>query len=74
MLLIQLPSSARKRDERIQSLQEQLREAGVDVTMPVRARSTKEVPDGFVLPASLWLSAPAAVCQGVSSALWQTVW
>ena len=74
VLLIQLPSSARKRDERIQSLQEQLREAGVDVTMPVRARSTKEVPDGFLLPASLWLSAPAAVCQGVSSALWQTVW
>ncbi len=74
-LLIQLPSSARKRDERIQSLQEQLREAGVDVTRPVRARSTKEVPcDGFVLPASLWMSAPAAVCQGISSALWQTVW
>ena len=73
--LIQLPSSARKRDERIQSLQEQLREAGVDVTRPVRARSTKEVPcDGFVLPASLWMSAPAAVCQGISSALWQTVW
>jgi len=74
-LLIQLPSSARKREERLQAIQEQLLEAGVSVTTPVRARSTKELPcDGFVLPASLWLSAPAAVCQGVSSALWQTVW
>ncbi len=75
VLLIQLPSSPKKRDERLQSLFGELRAVGVNVTKPVRARSTREIPcDGFVLPAALSLCAPAAVCQGVSSALWQTVW
>jgi len=75
VFVIQLPSSARKRDERVELLSGQMRAAGVELTRAVRTRSTKEVPcDGFVLPAALWLSAPAAVCQGVSSAMWDTVW
>ena len=56
VVLIQLPSSPKKREERLQSLLAELRAAGVDVTRPARARSTREFPcDGFVCPASLWL-------------------
>jgi len=73
--LIQLPSSASKREERLELLSGQMRAVGVELTRPARARSTKEVPcDGFLLPAALWLSSPTAVSQGVTSALWETVW
>ncbi len=75
VLLIQLPSNPKKRDKRLQSLLGGLRAVGVDVTKPPHARSTKEVPcDGFLIPASLSLCAPAVVSRAVSSALWQTVW
>jgi len=75
VLLVQLQSNSRKRDERLHSLCEDLRVAGVEMTRPVKTRSTKEFPcDGFAIPASLWLSAPATVRMGISSAVWETVW
>ena len=73
--LIQLPPSSSKRAQRLTLHSEQLTAAGVKITTPPRAWSTKEVPvDGFSLPASLWLSAPDQVCRGIDSALWHTVW
>ena len=63
------------RDARLLALEEQMRAAGVKMSAPPRARSTKEVPcDGFAIPASLCLSAPPQVCRGVDAALWQIVW
>ncbi len=75
VLLIQLPSSSRKRAERLESLSRELRERGVHMTQDPRPRNTKEIPsDGFEIPASLSLSAPSVVSRSVASALWQTVW
>ena len=69
VLLIQLPSSAKKRDGKLQSLYHELRQTGVAMAKKPKARSTKDVPcDGFEVPAALSLCAPPAVSQDLSLA------
>ena len=75
VLLIQLPSSSKKRDGKLQSLYHELRQTGAAMAKKPKSRSTKDVPcDGFEIPAALSLCAPPAVSQAISSALWQAVW
>ena len=69
VLLIQLPSSARKRDGQLHSLDHELRQTGVAMIRKPKARSTKNIPcDGFDVPAVLSLCAPPAVSQDLSLA------
>ena len=75
VFLIQLPSSPKKRDARLESLQEDLQTAGVEMMRAPQTRTAKGVPnDGFEIPAALALSTPAVVSRAVSAALWDVVW
>ena len=75
VFLIQLSSSVRQTEAKLQWLGDGLRSSGVQVNWRPRARSCKEAPcDGFAVPASLCLSAPHAVCYATCAAVWDTVW
>ena len=73
--LIQLPTSRRTRNQQVSSLATDLRGAGVLVSRPPVARSTKEFPcDGFKVPACLHMTAPVPVSEAISDSIWQIVW
>ena len=75
VVVIQLPSSARKQEDKVRQVSEQLLEAGVHMSRRARARSTTEMPcDGFAVPAALHLAAPPAVCRATAVAVWDAVW
>ena len=75
VVLVQLPTNARRRDARLRSMGLGLRESGVVMTSPPRARRCSEVPsNGHSVPALFALRAPTAIQEEIASALWDSVW
>ena len=76
VVLVQLPPGARKHDARLRELELQLRATKAVPTSPPRTRKTKDVAfrRGHRVPAIFALCAPPAVQEGVSAAMWESVW
>ena len=65
------PSGEGKQDQKFAAVVSDLREAGVEMTMPPRWRGRDEVPNnGWMLPAILRHKMPQQICSSIEDVIW----